>query len=937
MPQETQVQTIHAENIKSEGMDALAPLDNPNAFQKKFPGLDGKYTILEKIGKGAQGTVFKASTPSGEIVAIKVFDFRDVESWKEVDLLKREVETLKKLKVDGIPKFIEFIEDQPYSYLVESYIKGTSLADMLSDGFEPTFEQTVGIFTEAMKILHNLHAQLNPVIHRDIKPGNLIVNMDDDDIRVWIVDFGTVAAARQRTNASTFAGTAGYVAPEQLFGKATPASDIYSMGMTMIHLISGVAPCDMEMDGLTVKYDKYLPIKLPFEFKKLLTDMVAPNPNNRIKSAEHVLFKLKQFAPVKKRSEQSKPARNVLFQAKEAPSGDASSKDMNLKIALDKLENFKKYSEKEKETLLRELHEYNHKQFEENAEYVKLVLDTAKEHLLDVDFECVAFTVINLMDNQALQEEQAALLNRLEKYHQYSLEDKKVLLRECYKRTEQSYDAIIECIKNVLDAASERNLDLSIESLIDAAVQRIKKQAKHRQKLMPEELELYGAVDRFDGYSIEERKNIIIQLYRQTGMNCSDIVRHIHEEQKTFTYKKLSMDELISYTKLGINVYNNKLLMEKKSVLDEIRYALEFMKEHSIKNKSSSDTNHSDEMNAELSLNDMIEQCPELKRDGFTNDDVLEIYAEQLFQFEIYSVSERKEMIIKCWDRTRETMPRIILALAEVLSSSGFTVKRRTSDIVDSAEQLLNQKRAHRIELVPPKEDLDKWSEKFDGYNATLVEIRTGDNVVNTAPFSKKDKEEILTYLFQETGRDCEQIVEAIQEVKKNNPSLNTKQELIAAVRAHIFNIKHIEFKQSDYSNSSAQNDNDDHLALSSSSENGTIRSLGGLCARMREMEAPINYKPIVWIVGSIVGIIGALFGCVFLYQRSSFWGAVAAIFVLGLIVYHGLLLLDFEPKLWIIFLIGSIIAVFFWSWVAGIIYLLIALFVIVPAMIESS
>ncbi|MBR4986594.1 MAG: serine/threonine protein kinase, partial [Proteobacteria bacterium] len=208
----------------SEGIAGSASLN--------YPGLEGKYTILEKVGRGAQGTVFKAETISGRIVAIKVFDFREAESWKDVDLLRREVDTLKNLDIYGVPKFIEFIEKEPYSYLVESYIEGTSLKDMIADGFEPTFAQIVEIFTRAMNILKNLHGQLHPVIHRDIKPGNLIVNLKSDDIRVWIVDFGTVAAARQRTNASTFAGTAGYLAPEQLFGKATPASDIYAMGMT---------------------------------------------------------------------------------------------------------------------------------------------------------------------------------------------------------------------------------------------------------------------------------------------------------------------------------------------------------------------------------------------------------------------------------------------------------------------------------------------------------------------------------------------------------------------------------------------------------------------------------------------------------------------------------------------------------------------------------
>ena len=264
------------------------PESAPNEWMQKYRALSGKYEIVKPIGRGAQASVFLAKNRSGKKVAVKIFDFRDAEDWKSVELLEREVKTLKNLSLDGIPKYIEFIEDNPYFYLVESYIEADSLQKRIDDGWRPSEKQVWEILAAVSKRLAALHRMTPPIIHRDIKPANILLDTSKKTISVWIIDLGAVTEHRMKTHASTIAGTAGYAAPEQFMGRAMPASDIYGLGMTIIHLLSGKAPWEMEMDGLDVQYAPHLPQSISQDLRNLLEGMVKTDPKARISSAQNV-------------------------------------------------------------------------------------------------------------------------------------------------------------------------------------------------------------------------------------------------------------------------------------------------------------------------------------------------------------------------------------------------------------------------------------------------------------------------------------------------------------------------------------------------------------------------------------------------------------------------------------------------------------------------
>ena len=270
----------YASDNESESMNYNAGLmdDEQDVLAKRYHG-------IEKIGHGAQATMLKALDAWNRPVAIKVFDCGSANGWKDYDLFEREIELLKNLHVDGVPRYIETIKTDRKLFLVEEYIDAMSLEKQMKAGRRFTAGECGTILKNAAKILQKLSNHFPPIIHRDIKPANLLV---DEDLNVYLVDFGVVAKTNQ-TLSTTFAGTAGYVSPEQIYGKTTPASDIYSLGATMLHLITHVAPCDMQLNGISPDFDKYIPKSVPPWLSKTIKKMMSIDPAQRPQSGDELI------------------------------------------------------------------------------------------------------------------------------------------------------------------------------------------------------------------------------------------------------------------------------------------------------------------------------------------------------------------------------------------------------------------------------------------------------------------------------------------------------------------------------------------------------------------------------------------------------------------------------------------------------------------------
>jgi serine/threonine protein kinase len=217
--------------------------------------LHDRYQILESLSDKPGRQTYKAiDLKSQYLVIVKLLKFVPGVQWSDHKLFEREVDILKNLDHPAIPKYLDSFELVDGFSFVQTYIAAPSLAAVMKAGrkfFEP---ELIELADKLLSILTYLH-DLNPsVIHRDLKLSNiLIANRSGNSIgEIYLVDFGAVQAVTSNDGDTTtyVVGTFGYMPPEQFFGRTKIASDLYSLGMTLIHLITGVHPADLEtIDG----------------------------------------------------------------------------------------------------------------------------------------------------------------------------------------------------------------------------------------------------------------------------------------------------------------------------------------------------------------------------------------------------------------------------------------------------------------------------------------------------------------------------------------------------------------------------------------------------------------------------------------------------------------------------------------------------------------
>ncbi|MCB9567694.1 MAG: serine/threonine protein kinase [Myxococcales bacterium] len=245
-----------------------------------------RYQIMESLGQGSQGQTFRGiDRASGDEVAIKVLRIAGLESWKGFDLFERECDVLAALDHPGIPRYIDrFTSEQSGElFLVREMIEGESLRRYVETR-RPLDEATlVDLLRQALAILDYLHSRVPPVIHRDIKPGNFIRRADG---RLVLIDFGGVRISLSPEGGSTMIGTYGYMAPEQLHGEVTPATDIFALGATIAALATGREGDKLPRKGLRIDLSE---VMRPSRLRDVLGHMLAPEPGERPPSAADVL------------------------------------------------------------------------------------------------------------------------------------------------------------------------------------------------------------------------------------------------------------------------------------------------------------------------------------------------------------------------------------------------------------------------------------------------------------------------------------------------------------------------------------------------------------------------------------------------------------------------------------------------------------------------
>ena len=258
--------------------------------------LQDRYHLLRCLGSGGFGKTYLAvdeHLPSKLKCVIKQLCFQesDRESFdKAVELFRQEAVSLNKLQHPQIPKLLGYFEQEHQLYLVQELIVGETLEQELQAQGVKNESQIGELLQNLLPVLQFIHDR--KVIHRDIKPANIMRRLPQGDL--VLIDFGVAkhVTATALSKTGTTIGSPEYIAPEQTRGKALPASDLYSLGVTCIHLLTGIPPFDLfdVMSDRWVWRDYILSEnRVSHAFGQVLDKMLHNTLSQRYQSADEVL------------------------------------------------------------------------------------------------------------------------------------------------------------------------------------------------------------------------------------------------------------------------------------------------------------------------------------------------------------------------------------------------------------------------------------------------------------------------------------------------------------------------------------------------------------------------------------------------------------------------------------------------------------------------
>ncbi|MEM9116292.1 MAG: serine/threonine-protein kinase [Cyanobacteria bacterium P01_F01_bin.56] len=265
--------------------------------------VQARYKIMDILGRGGSGITYRAEDAfTGRQVALKELSLKGLSDWKQLELFEREARVLEDLAHPAIPNYVDYFQvdtaDNRLFYIAQEIAEGRSLAELIAAGERFSETEVERIAAEVLEVLQYLHGLNPPIIHRDIKPQNIIRSADG---RIYLVDFGAVQMAYREATAfgSTVVGTYGYMAPEQFRGQAYPTTDLYGLGATLLNLLTHQNPGDLPQQRLRIDFRQVVTVSEPFA--AWLDGLLEPLLEDRFQSAEAALDALTQPLPTQRR------------------------------------------------------------------------------------------------------------------------------------------------------------------------------------------------------------------------------------------------------------------------------------------------------------------------------------------------------------------------------------------------------------------------------------------------------------------------------------------------------------------------------------------------------------------------------------------------------------------------------------------------------------
>ena len=267
------------------------------AVKQLEPGtlLNSRYEIVRRIGGGGMGAVYLAKDRNlGDAPrAVKEMvesHIDEAQHEKAIGDFKRESLLLTSLEHPSIPTIYDYFYDSAAGrfYLVMKYISGGDLASRLRSSTSSRIdEKTVTDWgMQVADVLEYLHTRPKPIIYRDLKPANLMI--DGNTGRVMLIDFGIARWVAKQEKGVTAVGTMGYAPPELFSGRVEPRSDVYGLGATIFHLLTGADPQDNPLlifDFAKNPRPRQIAPSISSEMERILMRAVEYNPEDRFRSA----------------------------------------------------------------------------------------------------------------------------------------------------------------------------------------------------------------------------------------------------------------------------------------------------------------------------------------------------------------------------------------------------------------------------------------------------------------------------------------------------------------------------------------------------------------------------------------------------------------------------------------------------------------------------
>ena len=261
--------------------------------------IDGKYRVLTKLGEGGMSRVYLAhDIRLNKQWAIKQLKTTGHPEKDEIIVQSfiREANMMKQLDHPFLPRIVDIVNQDDSVYVVMDYIEGRSLANILEEYGPQPQQSVIDWVLDICVALDYLHTRTPPIIYRDMKPANIMLRPDGT---VRIIDFGIAreykkTAPGERIDDTTILGTRGYAAPEQFggIGQTDPRTDIYCLGTTLYHLLTGISPADppYEMHPIRQIDPTFSP-----GLEKIVMKCTRPNPAARYQSCAELYYALENY------------------------------------------------------------------------------------------------------------------------------------------------------------------------------------------------------------------------------------------------------------------------------------------------------------------------------------------------------------------------------------------------------------------------------------------------------------------------------------------------------------------------------------------------------------------------------------------------------------------------------------------------------------------